>query len=101
MYLSRTYEDEMASNICGTGDECLICRVKVPDVARLQDQGDDPVYACDNDIKGEWSPHVPVLSPYCVAVVLVIAIGRRIEGIVEGCDNHEEPGDYREDLVGK
>ena len=101
MSLSRAYEDEMAANICGTGDKCLVCRVKVPDVARLQDQRDDPVYACDNDVQGEWSSHVPVLTPYCVTVVLVIAVGRRIEGIIEGCDNHKEPGDDCEDLVGK
>ena len=91
--VSRAHEDEMAANVCGTGDERLICRVKVPDVTRLQDQCDDPVYACDNDIQGEGSSHVPVLSPYCVAVVILTAVRWGIEGIVEGRDHHKQPGD--------
>ena len=91
----------MTSNICSTGYEGLICREKVPDVPGLQDQRNDPVHARDNDIQGEWRPHVSVLTPYCVAVVLVMAIRWRTEGVIEGCNHYEEPGDDCENLVGK
>jgi hypothetical protein len=41
-----------------------------------------------------------VLSPYCVAVVLVAAIFWMSEGIVGSNDHKKEPGNDGEDLVG-
>ena len=81
----------MGSDVGGAGHEVLVGRIQMPDVTALHDEEDDPVDARDDDIKGERSPHASVLSPYCVAVMAMVAVCGRIETVVEGRDNYKEP----------
>lgn len=95
-----THEDEMRPDVGSTRDEMLVGRVEMPNVTALQDEQDDPVDACNDEVKGERSPHMAVLSPYCMAMVAMFAVCRDIKGIEQCSNNHKEPGDDCQDLVG-
>jgi len=34
---------------------------------------------------------VPILAPDCVAIMLVLAVVRRLEGVVDGRDDDQKP----------
>jgi len=87
----KIVKDEMGSDVGCTSYEVLVGRVQMPDVPALQDQEDDPIDTCDDEIEGERSLNPSVLSPYCVAMMAVSTVPRRVEGIVEGCNNHKKP----------
>jgi hypothetical protein len=81
----------MTSNIRRTLDEMLIRGVEMPDVAGLHDQHDDPVDARYDHVERERRPHVPVLAPYGMAVVVMFAVCWSIEGVKDGCDYDKKP----------
>ena len=81
----------MTADTCSTVDKGLSCRIQVPNIASLHDQDDDPVDARDDGIEGEWGRHVLVLAPYCVATMIMFAVRRGIEGVVNRCDNNKKP----------
>lgn len=81
----------MTANICSTIDEAFICRVEVPGVASLHDKDNDPINTRNDGVKGEGCTHVLILAPYCVAPMVMFAIGWSIEGVVNRCNNNEEP----------
>jgi len=93
-------EDEVASNISSTCDERLVCAPQVADIVCLQDQNDYPVDTGYHRVQAERCPSMIVLSPYCVADMLVSAIGRAREGIVGSNDDQQKPGNDGEDFVG-
>jgi hypothetical protein len=72
----------MGSHIGSAGHEVLIGRVEMPNVTALQDEEDDPVYTCDDEVEGEGSFHMAVLSPYCMATVAMFAICGGVESVV-------------------
>jgi len=96
----QVVHNEMRSDIGCARHEMLVGRVQMPDVSALQDQEDDPVDASHDEILREWSSHPSVLSPYCMAVMVVVAVCRSIERVVESCDDHKQPGDNGQDLIG-
>jgi len=67
-------KDEMGSDIGCTCYEVLVGRVKMPDVPALQDQEQDPIDASDDGIEREGSSGVTILSPYCVAMMVMFAV---------------------------
>ena len=87
--IHRTHKDEVGSDIGCTSYEVLVGRVQMPDVPALHDQEDDPIDACDDEVEGERSPHSSVLSPYRMAIMAVVAVRGRVEGVVQGCNNHK------------
>jgi hypothetical protein len=95
-----TYEDEVASNISSTCNERLVCAPQIADIVCLQDQNHHPVDTGDYRVQAERGPSMTVLSPYCVADMLVSAIGRAREGIVGSNDDQQKPGNDGEDFVG-
>ena|SRR2546421_618536 len=90
----------MRSNISSTRHEVLVGREKVPNIAALQDEQDDPVNTCDDGVERKWRFPMAVLSPYCMAMMAMSAVCRDVKGIVQGRDDHKEPGDDCQDLVG-
>lgn len=95
-----TYEDEVASNIGSTCDECLVCTPQIADIVCLQDQNDHPVDAGYHRVQAEGCPSMAVLAPYCVAEMFVAAIRRAREGIIGSNDDQQKPGNDGEDFVG-
>jgi len=55
----------------------------------LKNIEDDPVDGDDDPVQRKWSVVVTVLVPDCAAVVA--AFMRSLEGIVDGCDDKDEP----------
>lgn len=99
--LRRTYEDEMAAHIGRTCDECLVCTPQETDIVCLQYQDHNPVDAGNHRVQAERRSSMVILSPYRVAVVVVLAVRRALEGVVCSNDHQEEPGKDGEDLVGQ
>lgn len=93
----QVVEDEVRANISGSLDVDLILRVQVPAVSNLQDEQDDHVNRCDDRVEGKGSVVVRVLVPDGASVVL--ALGGRIEGVVDAGNDQEEPRGSRQDLV--
>ena len=96
----RAYKDEMAADVGSAGDKGLIGRVEVPRVATLHNEHDDPVDGGDDGVEREGSSQVAVLAPYRVAAVRVLAVGGRVEGVVDAGDDDEEPGEDGQHLEG-
>ena len=84
-----THGDEMRSNISGTRHEVLVGREKVPNIAALQDEQDDPVNTCEDGVEGKWSFPMPILSPYCMAMMTMFAVCRGVKGIVQCSHDHK------------
>jgi hypothetical protein len=72
----------------------------MPNVTTLHDEEDNPVDACDDEVEGERSSHMAVLSPYSMAIMAMFAVCGRGEGVEQGCNNHKQPCDDCQDLVG-
>ena len=85
----QVVEDEVRANIGGSLDVNLILRVQVPAVTDLQDEQDNHVDRGDDGVEGKGGVVVRVLVPDGASVVL--ALGWRIEGVVDAGDNQEEP----------
>ncbi len=81
----------MTADVGSTSDEYVVGGVEVPNVATLHDKHDDPINAGDDGIEGEWGSHVPVLTPYCVASMVMFAVCGSVEGEVNRCDHHQKP----------
>lgn len=79
----------MAANIGGAVLVCLITAPEIADIVDLEDQDDDPIDTGNNSIETEWSWPVVVLAPNGVAVVVVLAVLRACEGIVDSCHDNE------------
>jgi hypothetical protein len=84
-----THEDEMRSDVGSNRDEVLVGRVEMPNITALQDEQDDPVDACNDEVKRERSPCMAVLSPYCMAVMATFAVCRDIKSIVQCSNDHK------------
>lgn len=91
----QVVEDEVRANIGGSLDVDLILRVQVPAVANLEDEQDNHVDRGDDGVEGKGSVVVRVLAPDGATV----ALGGRIEGVVDAGDNQEEPRGSCQDLV--
>lgn len=85
----QVVEDEVRANIGGSLDVDLILRVQVPAVSNLENEQDNHVNGSDDGVEGKGSVVVRVLVPDGASMVL--ALGRRIEGVVDAGDNQEEP----------
>ena len=57
----------------------------------LEDQDNNPVYACHNRVDAEATRVMVVLTPYGVTVVVLAAIGWLLEGIEGAKDDKHEP----------
>ena len=91
----------MRSDVRSTRDIVLLCTPEKSDVVCLQDQDNDPVYARQNRIDAEAGRVMVVLAPYCMALMVLLAISRLLER-VDGSENDEQkPGDDCQDLVSK
>ena len=86
-----TYHDEMTSYVGRTMEEALIGAEEITDVIGLQYQQHYPVYTGDHGVQAEWCGHVIVLSPYCMAVLLVTAVSRSLDSIDYANHHDEEP----------
>lgn len=85
----QVVEDEVRANISGGLDVDGVLRVQVPAVADLKDVQDNHVDRGDDGVKGKGGVAVRVLVPDGALVVL--ALGGRIEGVVDAGDNEEKP----------
>lgn len=83
----QVVEDEVRPNIGGSLDVDFILRVQVPAVTDLEDEQDDHVDRSDDGVKGKGGVVVRILAPDGAA----IALGGRIEGVVDAGDDQEEP----------
>jgi hypothetical protein len=72
----------------------------MPNVTALHDKEDDPVDARDDEVEGERSSHVAVLSPYCMTMMVLFTVCGGVEGVVQRCNNDKQPGDDCQDFVG-
>lgn len=91
----------MRSHVGCTGNIVLLGAPQEPNVMCLQDQDNDPVYACDHRIDTEASGMVIVLAPYCVTVLVFRAVAGLCKGIHGAKDDQHKPGKDGEDLVGE
>jgi hypothetical protein len=92
-YHVTKYEDEMTANVRSALHECLVRGIEVQNVASLHNKHDNPINAGDDGIEGEGRPDVLVLSPYCMASMVVSAIIGSVESVVNRCDHNQKPGD--------
>lgn len=81
--------DEVGAYIGGSVHVNLILRVQVPAVADLENVQDNHVDGGDDRVQGERSVSAVVLVPDGSTVVL--ALMRRIEGVVDAGDYKQEP----------
>jgi hypothetical protein len=94
------YKDEMTPDVGSAGNEGLVGGVEVPRVAGLHDEHGDPVDGGDDSVERKGRPQVAVLAPYRVAAVGVLAVRRRVEGVVDAGDDDKEPGEDGQHLEG-
>ena len=67
----------------------------------LQNEYNNPVDARNDRIEGKGCWSMVILTPYCVAYVMMsVTVCRLVESIVYSRNNHEEPGYDGEDFVG-
>lgn len=66
----------------------------------LQNQHDNPVNAGYDRVQAEGCAPVAILTPYCVAEMLVSAVDWPGEGVVRAEDDQDKPGNNGEDFVG-
>ena len=95
------YHDEMTPHVCRAVQEMLIGAPQVSHVVCLQDQDDDPVNAGHHRVQAEAGLHVIVLSPYGMALVIVLALLRSLNCVIHSNNHHQEPCYDCEDLVGR
>ena len=67
----------------------------------LEDEDNDPVYARHDGINAEAAGGVIILSPDCVAVVMLCAVGWLLECVECAGNDEDEPGNNGQDLVGQ
>lgn len=65
----------------------------------MENVENDPVDGYDDGIQGEWSVVVAILRPDGTAVVT--SFMGSFEGIVNACNDEDEPGNWCKDLVGE
>lgn len=73
--------------------------IEVSHIIRLQDQNDDPVYACDDRVQCERARMMVILTPDRMAAMMSLAFGRGGESIVHSSDDNKEPRHNGEDFV--
>jgi hypothetical protein len=73
----------VAAHIGSTDNECLIGAVEKTEIVELKDQDHNPIDACDNCIETEWGMAAIILAPDGVARVVVRAIVRMIEAVLQ------------------
>lgn len=71
-----THEDEMASNIGSTGLVAGIRLVEILDIVGLQDEYNNPVYACNDRVESKRRVMVVILTPNCMALTMLLAVCR-------------------------
>lgn len=59
----------------------------MPNVTALQNEEEDPVNSCDDEVEGERSPHMAVLSPYRMTTMTMFAVCGGVESVVQGCND--------------
>jgi hypothetical protein len=91
----------MRSNVARTCNILLFGAPQESDIVCLEDQDNNPIHACYNGVDAETARIMVILSPYCVAVLMLRAIGRLIEGIDGARYDKYEPGHDCKDLVGQ
>lgn len=96
--LSVTHQNEMAPDIGRAVQVACVCAPEVSNVVSLQDEDCNPVDAGDDSIETKRCGPMTVLSPDCVAMMLV-TVGGFVEVVVCTGDDNEEPGHYCENLV--
>jgi hypothetical protein len=96
--VEEVVDDEVASHAGSGIDMARVGRKEVTNVASLENEEDDPEGGGDDRVQGEgtWVKGVlvPNTLPNCVAIV------RRVDGVVDGDDEREDPGNEGEGLVG-
>lgn len=86
---SRTYKDEVASNIGCAGLVAFVCTIKVSDIVSLKYEHDDPVYAGDDRVQGKGCRVVVILSPDRVATLVLVTVIWRAECVVYSYYYHQ------------
>lgn len=97
----QAYENKVRSHVGGTGDIVFLCAPQEPNVMCLEDQDNNPVYACNHRIDTETGGMMVVLPPYRVTVLVFRAVGGLCEGVQGPKDDQHKPGHDGEDFVGK
>ena len=82
----QTYDNEVTSHVRRAVQEVLIGTPQVSEVVCLQNQHDDPVDASDHRVQSEPGMHPVVLPPYRVAMVVMLAVLRLLNGVVHSHD---------------
>ena len=96
--VEEVVDDEMASNARRSVHDVRIGGEEMANVASLQDKEHNPVDGGDDRVHGKGTGVERVLVPNALADR--VAIVRRVNGVVDGDDDGQHPGDEREDLVG-
>lgn len=78
----------MAPDIGSTGLVASIRLVEIFDIVGLKNEDNDPVYACNDRVKGKRRIMVIVLTPNCMAMMVPLAILWSSKGIVDACYDH-------------
>ena len=80
----------MTSDVCGTVEKIFISAEQISDIVCLQYQQHDPIYASNDSVQAERCERMIVLSPYGMAVMLLLAI-RSLDGVDCANDEDEKP----------
>lgn len=96
--VEEVVDDEVASNARRGVHDVRIRGEKMANVASLQDEENDPVDGGDDRVHGKGTGVERVLVPN--ALTDRVAIVRRVNGVVDGDDDGQHPGNERENLVG-
>lgn len=94
------HQDEMASDVGGTGGEILVCTIQISHIVCLQDQHNDPVDAHNDRIQAERRRVMVVLAPDSVVVVALVLVMRLVKSVVHTHNDKYQPREDGEDLVG-
>jgi hypothetical protein len=67
----------------------------------LENEDNDPIDAGHNTIESKSGMHSAVLPPDGMAVVIMLAVMWRVEGVISSGNDKEEPCDDGENFVGQ
>jgi len=97
--LEEVVEDEVASYACGCLDVGGVGGEEMPHVSDLHEENCEPIKRRNQSIQGERRWVRCIVSPDGLPPCHFIIVGSS-KGIVNACDDIDDPGDDREDFVG-
>jgi len=95
--VEEVVEDEVASNAGGSVNNIRVAREEVANVTSLEEEEDNPVDGGDGRVQAESSGvHVVLLPDRSVSRVAIFGTA---DGVVNGDDEGQDPGEESQDLV--